>query len=310
MINFVELLDLKSLIEQAGFGASENFENIYDKIASDETHSELRTQLENRVYEYFSGLSLPDAPTIYDYLILALREKDVIATFNWDPFLIQAYLRNERVTKTRRPRLCFLHGNVEVGICVKDRISGINGRKCSQCGDPLTASKLLYPVRHKDYASDPFISGEWAALRHALSFGYYLTIFGYSAPASDVEARKLMLEDWKKNPTLDLAEVDVIDIKTEQEVVKNWNEFFVSHHYGTRRDIFGSYLFMHPRRSCEAFAEATLMLNPWQDNTFPRFATLKELQDWTRPLVEEEEKAQREQVEFSGNPLSPKAKKA
>ena len=37
---------------------------------------------ENTLFEYFSSLALPDHPTIYDYLILGLREKDVIATFN------------------------------------------------------------------------------------------------------------------------------------------------------------------------------------------------------------------------------------
>jgi len=234
-----------------------------------------------------------------------LREKDIIATFNWDPFLLQAYQRNERVTKTRRPRITFLHGNVKVGICETDRISGVNGKKCSKCGRDFEPSKLLYPVRHKDYSTDVFIKSEWDALRHALSYGYYLTVFGYSAPKTDVEARQLMLTDWKKNPTLQLAEVDIIDVKAEAELEENWNEFFVSHHYGIRTDIFKSYLFQHPRRSCDAFAAATLMLEPWHDNPFPRFTTLAELQDWVKPLIDEEAKVQSEKSAFSGDPILP-----
>ncbi|MHA1748548.1 MAG: hypothetical protein ACTSXN_02865 [Promethearchaeota archaeon] len=37
---------------------------------------------------------MTESPTIYDYLILSLRKKDVIATFNWDPLLVQAAWKN------------------------------------------------------------------------------------------------------------------------------------------------------------------------------------------------------------------------
>lgn len=114
-----------------------------------------------------------------------------------------------------------------------------------------------------------------------------------------------MLTDWKKNPTLELAEVEVVDIKPEEEITETWNEFFVSHHYGISNDIFKSYLFNHPRRSCDAFSEATLNLKPWHDNPFPRFKTLSELQAWIRPLIEEEEKVGRDGSAFSGDPTPP-----
>ena len=42
--------------------------------------------------DYFSSLALPEHPSIYDYLVLGLRPKDVIATFNWDPFLMLAHV--------------------------------------------------------------------------------------------------------------------------------------------------------------------------------------------------------------------------
>ena len=139
----------------------------------------------------------------------------------------------------------------------------------------------------------------------ALERTYYLTVFGYSAPQTDVEARELMLKDWKENGMLELAEVEIIDVKTPAELEENWDDFFVRHHYGIAPDIFGSYLFTHPRRSCDAFASATLMLDPWHDNRFPRFKTLKELHNWVRPLIQEEELYDGEQKEFTGRPLPP-----
>lgn len=38
--------------------------------------------LENKIIDYFTNLKLPETPTFYDHLILCLRKKDVIATFN------------------------------------------------------------------------------------------------------------------------------------------------------------------------------------------------------------------------------------
>jgi GDP-mannose 4,6 dehydratase len=171
--------------------------------------------------------------------------------------------------------------------------------------DGLGTLRLL---EAKDYSGDGFIKNEWDRLRHALSFGYYLTIFGYSAPKSDVEARKLMLDDWKKNPILEFAEVDIVDIKPRQQLEQTWEEFFVRAHYGIQDDILKSYLFRHPRRSCDAFAAATLMLKPWHDNPFPRFDSLGKLQEWVKPLIEEEERHYRDGTVFSGDPLPPNEK--
>jgi hypothetical protein len=308
MQDLIEVLDLKPFIEKSGFETEDlNFEAFYDDLASSGKHEELRVEIENRTYDYFSSMSLPDSPTIYDYLILSLREKDLIASFNWDPFLIQAYMRNEVVTATRRPRIAFLHGNVMIGICEKDRVSGINGRICSRCHKPLTPSRLLYPVKHKDYNTDPFIKGEWDALQFYLNNAYYLTVFGYSAPKTDVEARELMLEVWKKNKSLELAEVDVVGRPggDRRKIEKSWEEFFYSHHYGVYEDIFQSYLFSQPRRSCDAFASATLMVNPWHSNPFPRFETLEELQEWVQPLIHEEEEFEKNKAPFSGDFLPP-----
>lgn len=60
-----------------------------------------------------SSYELPDSPTIYDFLVLSLTEKDLIVTFNWDPLLVQAICRVQRYT-SNIPQVAFLHGNVAV----------------------------------------------------------------------------------------------------------------------------------------------------------------------------------------------------
>jgi len=309
MQDLIEALSLIEPIEEAGYIVEGlNFEAFYDDLVSKGKNNDLRVLIEEKVYTYFSSLRLPDKPTIYDYLILSLREKDIIATFNWDPFLLQAYMRNEVVTKDRRPRISFLHGNVLVGVCESDGVAGVNGRVCSRCAKPLSPSKLLYPVKHKDYNKDKFIKSEWDVLRWHINHAYFLTVFGYSAPVTDVEARSLMLEVWKDNKTLELAEVEVIDTKDKKSVEENWKDFFFSHHYMVTDSIFKSYLFTHPRRSCDAFSSATLMCEPWHDNPFPHFKTLEELQEWVKPLIEEEIEYEESKTKFTGNPLLPNKK--
>ncbi len=308
-----DLLDVLSVREEfieSGYDPDRvDFESLYDELVSSKKNEDLRKLIERRVIDYFSSLSLPDSPTIYDYLVLALREKDLIATFNWDPFLAKAFERNRKVT-SRKTQLAFLHGNVDIAICKTDGVTDFVGRCCSKCGKKLTPSKLLYPVGQKDYSADPFIKNEWDRLRDALGRAYYLTIFGYSAPKTDVEARKLMLDDWKANPTLVLAQVDVIDISPEDELEKTWEDFFVRDHYMSVADIFRSYLFQHPRRSCDAFAAATLMNKPWYDNPFPRFKKLAELQSWIGPLIEEEDRYAQDGTSFTGDPILPNKKEA
>lgn len=310
MQDIATVLSLTDAIVEAGYDPVKiGFEALYDEIATSGAHEDLRKTIEKRVQEYFSALSLPDAPTIYDYLVLSLREKDLIATFNWDPFLLQACVRNQKAI-SRVPNIAFLHGNVLVGNCKKDKMTGVLGHCCRSCGKPLSASKLLYPVKQKDYASDPFIKGEWSKLRGALKEAYQLTVFGYSAPVSDVEARQIILESWTDNDSRSLAQIELIDIAEEAALEDTWSDFFVRDHYSILRDAPASYSFSHPRRSCDAFASATLMNKPWSDNPIPNFTTLKELHDWIRPLVQEEDLYARESTPFSDNPLPPNKRQA
>lgn len=297
MCELIECLNLGPILKSQGVYRGEtDFESLYDDLVSSKKYPELVKKIEARVQEYFSQLCLPDRATIYDYLVLSLREKDLIASFNWDPFLTLAWHRNSRAVKL--PKIVHLHGNVEIFACFECRVKDFKGNICQKCKRPLMPTPLLYPVKQKNYNAHPFIEAEWNELRLFLKHAYFLTIFGYAAPKTDVEARGLLLGAWKDNPTFELAEIEIIDIKPETELTKTWKEFFCSHHHGTSKSIWNSYLFHYPRRSCEAFAMATLQLSPWKDNPFPRTTSLSKLQQWARLLWSEETKGK-----LSGEPF-------
>ncbi len=286
MLDFVTTLRLQPLFARAGIDwQGRNFEDLYHTLHGS-GHRDLEREIEQRVWDYFSAFHLPPGPTVYDYLLLSLRPKDLIATFNWDPLLLQAYRRHAVLREL--PRVVFLHGNVAIGICRKCRVKGLHGDNCSNCGGRLECTPLLYPVRDKDYTSDAFIHAEWEELRGDLGNAYFLTIFGYGAPAADVAAISLMRDVWDNNPTKTLAEIEIIDIKPKEDLLTTWGSFITREHYITPKTFERGYLHWHPRRSCEALAFATLQNDPWPDNYFPEFTTLADLQAWAQPLIDEE----------------------
>lgn len=197
MCELIEYLNLRPILKSHNIYCEEtDFESMYDDLVSSGKYPELVKEIESCVQEYFSQLFLPEEATIYDYLVLSLREKDLIANFNWDPFLALAWQRNSRIVKL--PKIVHLHGNVEISICPKHRVKDFKGNICNKCKKHLTPTPLLYPVKQKNYIDHSFIEAEWNELRHSLQYTYFLTIFGYAAPETDVEARELLLTAWKK----------------------------------------------------------------------------------------------------------------
>ncbi|MDZ4810870.1 MAG: hypothetical protein SGI96_21755 [Bacteroidota bacterium] len=289
MNSLAKAINLQEIIPEQYFPLLNNFENLYSAIAKDPTETEVKAIIENKVYQYFYELELPDTPTLYDYLILSLREKDIIATFNWDPLLLKCLRRHENVK--RLPKVVFLHGNVAVGLCMNCKIIGYSyNRICHRCYKPFEPMKLLYPIDKKDYSTDISINGEWEELKWYLQHALYTTIFGYSAPASDVEAKELMLKAAASNKSKVFSEIEIIDIKPEDEVEENWDPFFYKNHYSIVDKFQQSYLWYHPRRSCDAFFSAYLMNTPWSDNPFPKFKSISEMHNWLKPLLDDEEK--------------------
>jgi len=288
MGNFVEVVELGELLEENGIEHSgKNFEELYSDLRVSQEHTELVSLLEARIYEYFSTMELPDRVTLYDEIVLSLRDKDLIATFNWDPFLPLAYKRNCHLREL--PQIVFLHGCVAIGVCEKHREKGYMGDRCRTCDELLQPVKLLYPVREKNYRSDPFISNEWDVLESFLGRAYLFTIFGYSAPISDVDAVRLLKETWQSNRLKEVAQIDLINTTPPERLEKSWDEFFVRDHYGIHTEFRTTRLARFPRRTCDAFAAASLLCEPWAESRrLPKFERLEELQRWAQPLIDEE----------------------
>lgn len=272
MNNLVETVGFKNIIAKYGIKyKEENFEHFYDKLVSSGRYPELTKNIESIIEDYFVSLRLPEQVTLYDYLILSQRRKDIIATFNWDPLLAQAYRRNlEIVGFDNMPQIVFLHGNTAIGVCYQCKRNGWRYNKCDICKETFSASQLLYPISHKNYPNDHFLHSQCQELQAYIQDAYLITIFGYSAPQTDIEARNLMLEVWKKNEVTDFALFCLIDIKSKKEIKKNWKDFIVRDNYMISKNFHDSYIAIHPRRSCEAYAMATLQQSPWKENRFPK----------------------------------------
>ena len=165
---------------------------------------------------------MPDKPTIYDHLVLSLRDKDFIASFNWDPLLLHAYHRNSN-RGIELPRLVFLHGNVKVGFCKEHKRLNYSMYKCEQCKKPLKPVSLLYPIKKKNYSDDESIKIQWNRLSNHLDAAFMLTIFGYSGPKTDEEAINIIKNHWTKQRFLD--DTHFITIQNEDETYDRWKPF-------------------------------------------------------------------------------------
>lgn len=285
MDDFIEVLELQDLLDDMGVDqASRNIEEIYAELA-EANHPRL-PELEEAISSYFQKLVLPDHPTIYDYLVLSVRKQDMIATFNWDPFLIQAIRRN--YPRVDLPRLAFLHGNVWVGFCAKDKIMGTTRTRCSKCGNVFAPSKLLYPIRQKNYAADEFIAGEWDAFRYFLQRAAFFTIFGYGAPRSDSEAVQAIKAAWGTPEERQFEEIEIIDIREKESLRRSWAALIHTHHYDVWPDYFDSWLARHPRRGIDQYVRQYLEAQFIDENPVPRDVSLEELATWFDHLIAKE----------------------
>ena len=269
--------------------ADTNFERIYSRLHAEPSKRGLCLQMEESVRAYFSMLRLPDEPTIYDHLVLSLREKDAIATFNWDPFLWQAAQRNSRWLPG--PQIFFLHGCAILGYCPDDRTHGELGSLCGKCQRRWRTVPLLYPVETKDYANDMYISDQWMALEILLDSAFVVTIFGYGAPDTDVEAMDLMTKAWGSPDVREMEEIEIIDRPgcDEDEMAARWEGFIHTHHYQVHDDFFDSILACNPRRSVETQTQRLCYAREYECNSVPREGTLEQVRAWYSQLLDAEE---------------------
>jgi hypothetical protein len=289
MNDLVGVLELGPILGKAGIEYSErNFEDLFSVIVTNPSQRDLTELIQNKVSCYFAALQLPEEPTLYDYLILSMTEDDVIATFNWDPFLIQAVRRNGHIAPP--PRLLFLHGNVAQGFCRKDMVHGTAGARCSHCGEAFASVPLLYPAGNKNYQDEPAIASAWNAVRSAFENAFWVTIFGYSAPKTDVAAVTLLKDAWGGWQKRSLEQFEFIDIREDDEILPSWEGFVHpgQHHYDFHKSFFKSWIARHPRRSHQSYWRQYMEVEVIDDNLPPPFVTLSELWCWYRDLVDEE----------------------
>jgi len=282
--SFVHDIGLESLMSEAGvFKPYDDFEEIYSMISLNPKLDSVRARIEKEVYEYFEELQLSDEPSLYDYLVLSLRPKDVIATFNWDPFLWNALHRNRKFTPG--PKALFLHGSVAAGYCDKCKKIFSRSNRICRCGNPLHDLPILFPVTTKNYTSDPAIAAHWSALQQALKNCWAFTIFGYSAPKTDIEAIDLLKSGWGDVSDRNLEEIEIIDIKDEDILRHSWDQFIHTHHYTVKDSFYNSWISQHPRRSCEAMWAQNMECMWIEPYPAPHTASFDELYEWFQSRV-------------------------
>jgi hypothetical protein len=141
----------------------DNFEAFYSDLVTSGNNEKLIAELDEIVRTYFSGLQIPDQPTVYDYLLLCLRDKDVIppsiGILCWPG---PAHERNINIK--RLPRILYLHGTVGIGLCREHHMMGFVWQNCIKCNKKLIPPPLLFPVKEKDYSKDKFIADQWSLL--------------------------------------------------------------------------------------------------------------------------------------------------
>ena len=144
-----------------------NFEAAYSRLL--ERDSAQTEPIEDAIADYFRQLRLPDEANLYDALLLSLRKKDTIFTFNWDPLLFISRVRlNQLGLNEDLPSIFYLHGNVVAAYCEQDDVWGYTNGRCSKCGKEFTPTRLLFPVEKKDYDADTGIRRAWEVARDVL----------------------------------------------------------------------------------------------------------------------------------------------
>jgi hypothetical protein len=278
MRDLPDALELRSLLDSEMYRKSKiDFEGFFEELAEQEC-VDLVTEIEKRTMDLFDSYAIADCVTIYDQLILSLRAKDTIVSFNWDPLLPYAYRRNGFLRTL--PSLWFLHGNVKFGVCREDKTVGWTDDKCRRCEQPFQPVPLLYPISHKDYDSDPVIAEAWRHFENELSNAYFLTIFGYSAPITDEVARRRFIDTLKSNSMVGLLQMEIIDPNAEELLETRYAGIHDNLHVSCIGDLSTSWLLMHPRLSCEALYQATMMVSPIKPYPMIQTANLAELQSW------------------------------
>lgn len=294
MDNFIKNMGLENILEKCLIETnSQNLEDIYSELYNKPKYKKELKALEKCIREDFEKFEIPDHMTIYDYLIISMRKKDLIASFNWDPLLIQAYSRMRQIT-TDIPDLVFLHGNVLAGFCEACNSYGHFKNRCQKCNDKYIKQPLLYPVKEKDYNSSPFIKEQWKKVKLFMEDSTVVTFFGYSAPKSDLEAINILKSIYNTDVIHSFDLIEIIDIKPKDELIRTWDSFVsLKHDHKPQyiKSFFNSILAEFPRRSIEGYTKRYFE-GWWGEGKYPISEKTKSISDFKNeilPILEDEE---------------------
>ncbi len=184
--------------------------------------------------------------------------------------------------------MLFLHSSVAVGICEDCRhYEPYRNKYCSLCGEPLISPRLLYPVENKDYSQNIYIQDAWNTLQNYLETACIVTIWGYSAPKSDKEAKKIMLKAFSSDYR-PLDQIEVIDIADEDKLYETWQPFAkdTNYHLNIHKSLMDTYIGEFPRRSVEGYVKRNIE-GWWGGSTFvmKECNTFEELAKLVEPLL-------------------------
>jgi hypothetical protein len=118
-----------------------------------------------------------------------------------------------------------------------------------------------------------------------------VTIFGYGAPQSDVSAIDLLLNAWGGAQARSMEQFEIIDVRSEEDLLRAWDRFIHSHHYELHSTAYDSWLFNHPWRTGAAYINQYLNALFIENNPIPKDGSFDELWEWFTPLVERERNA-------------------
>lgn len=295
MRDLVDILNIESDLRNFDVdGDFSDFELIYSQLNSRPECGEFLQRVNDSIWDYFRSMKLPEFPTIYDKLLLSLRSKDYVATFNWDPLLWQAYARNYKHTKLPRP-IC-LHGTVSLGHCQCEEpiVVSYFGNPCPKCGIEMQKCDLLYPIGQKNYDSSPFINAAWRDVRTALKRSMLFTIFGYAAPVSDSEAISILKEGWGHTDDHLIELIEIIDIANDRVLKERWRDFILEDNFVTMDNFHSTRIWRYPRRSCEVHWSTSMDCLPVKSSKLSSDVGWSELLDQMLPLIEIEKTLGRE----------------
>ena len=167
------------------------------------------------------------------------------------------------------PLPSFVHGCADLGFCPKcnkwDLKKG--NSHCPLCNETLIDCPIVWPKEPKNY-SQFYINHQLLRMQKALAKAQFVTIFGFGGAKSDSELIRTLSNAFRPEGSYNVAEVEVIDIKSKEDVLKIWKhdfDFICQDHFKVFSSFKDCTLAKWPRRSVENFVAFTLFNTAFND---------------------------------------------